>query len=123
VRTLPARAAVDGNSKYEITVRSHSPGPIQYSFLVYDSFVGEDGRQAHLDAPVGGLRDRDIKVRSDGSFTITVDSTPPDGRDNHIQTNENARVLLVRNTMNVTGKIRVGKMLFQCDLFHIARPL
>ncbi|MGO9994957.1 MAG: DUF1214 domain-containing protein [Steroidobacteraceae bacterium] len=89
---------VDGNSKYEITVRLHSPGPIQYSFLVYDSFVGEDGRQAHLDTPVAGLRDRDIKVRSDGSFTITVDSTPPDGRDNHIQTNENARALLVRNT-------------------------
>jgi hypothetical protein len=33
---------VDGNSKYEISVRSHAPGPIQYSFLVYDSFVGEE---------------------------------------------------------------------------------
>jgi hypothetical protein len=91
---------VDGKSKYEITVRTRAPGPIQYSFLVYDSYVGEDGRLAHLDAPVGGLRDRDIKVRSDGSFTITVDSTPSAGRDNHIQTNENARVLLVRNTFN-----------------------
>jgi hypothetical protein len=67
---------------------------------VYDSYVGEDGRQAHLDAPVAGLRDRDIKVGADGSFTITVDSTPPDGRDNHIQTNDSARVLLVRNTFS-----------------------
>jgi hypothetical protein len=89
---------VDGNSKYEISVRSHAPGPIQYSFLVYDSFVGEDGRQAHLDTPVAGLRDPDVKVGADGTFTITVDSSPANGRDNHIEINENARVLLVRNT-------------------------
>jgi hypothetical protein len=91
---------VDGASKYEISVRSSAPGPIQYSFLVYDSFVGEDGREAHLDAPVGGLRDSDIKVGADGAFTITVDASPANGRSNHIQTNENARVLLVRNTFN-----------------------
>jgi len=91
---------VDGASKYEIKVRLNAPGPIQYSFLVYDSFVGEDGRQAHLDAPVAGLRDRDIKVGADGAFTITVDGSAANGRDNHIQTNENARVLLVRNTFS-----------------------
>ena len=91
---------VDGKSKYEISVQTHTPGPIQYSFLVYDSFVGEDGRQAHLDTPVAGLRDRDIKVGADGSFKITVDSAPADGRDNHIQINDSARVLLVRNTFN-----------------------
>jgi Protein of unknown function (DUF1214) len=91
---------VDGASKYVISVHSHAPVPIQYSFLVYDSFVGEDGRQAHLDTPVAGLRDRDIKVGADGSFTITVDGTPANGRDNHIQTNDSARVLLVRNTFN-----------------------
>jgi hypothetical protein len=91
---------VDGESKYEISVRTHAPGPIQYSFLVYDSFVGEDGRQAHLDTPVAGLRDRDVKVEADGSFKITVDNTPANGRDNHIQTNDSARVLLVRNTFN-----------------------
>ena len=70
------------------------PAPIQYSFLVYDSFVGED----HLDTPIAGLRDRDIKVGGDGTFTISVDSSPTDGRANHIQTSANARVLLVRNT-------------------------
>jgi hypothetical protein len=93
-------APVDGASKYEIKVRSHAPGPLQFSFMVYDSFVGEDGRQANLDTPVGGLRDRDIKVAADGSFTITVDSTPANGRENHIQTNDTARVLLVRNTFS-----------------------
>jgi hypothetical protein len=91
---------VDGSSKYEISVRSHDPGPIQYSFLVYDSFVGEDNREAHLDTPVAGLRDRDIKANPDGAFTITVDPSPANGRSNHIQTNDNARVLLVRNTFS-----------------------
>ncbi len=91
---------VDAQSKYRITVHAAGPGPTQYSFLVYDSFVGEDGRVSHLDTPVAGLRDRDIKLNPDGSFVITVDASPADGRDNHIQTNENARVLLVRNTFN-----------------------
>jgi hypothetical protein len=91
---------VDASSKYLITVHAHGAGPIQYSFLVYDSFVGEDGRVSHLDTPVAGLRDRDIKTGPDGSFTITVDASPAGGRANHIQTNENARVLLVRNTFN-----------------------
>jgi hypothetical protein len=91
---------VDASSKYRITVHAHGTGPIQYSFLVYDSFVGEDGRVSHLDAPVAGLRDRDIKLNPDGSFAITVDASPANGRVNHIQTNDNARVLLVRNTFN-----------------------
>jgi Protein of unknown function (DUF1214) len=91
---------VDASSKYRITAHAHGTGPIQFSFLVYDSFVGEDGRVSHLDTPVAGLRDRDIKPNRDGSFDITVDASPANGRANHIQTNENARVLLVRNTFN-----------------------
>jgi Protein of unknown function (DUF1214) len=91
---------VDASSKYRITVHAHGTGPIQFSFLVYDSFVGEDGRVSHLDTPVAGLRDRDIKRNRDGSFDITVDASPANGRANHIQTNANARVLLVRNTFN-----------------------
>jgi len=91
---------VDGDSKYEIHVRSRGALPVQYSFLVYDSFVGEDGREADLDVPVAGLRDRDIHVGADGSFTLTVDASPANGRVNHIQTNGRARVLLVRNTFS-----------------------
>lgn len=91
---------IDGSSKYEISVRSHGPGPIQYSFLVYESFVGEDGKEAHLDTPVAGLRDRDIHVGADGAFTITVDASSANGRNNHLQINDAARVLLVRNTFS-----------------------
>jgi hypothetical protein len=91
---------IDGESKYELTVRSAVPGPVQYSFLVYDSFVGEDGRQNHLDTPITGLRDQDIKAHPDGSFSITIDSAPAGQRVNHLQTTPDARVLLIRNTFN-----------------------
>lgn len=94
-------APVDGASKYELTVRpTASRRPVQYSFLVYDSFVGEGGRQNNLDSPVAALRDQDIKPNADGSFTVTIDSGPANGRRNHLQTNSAARVLLIRNTLS-----------------------
>jgi len=91
---------VDGLSRYELTVRPSNPGPVQYSFLIYDSFVGENGRQDHLDAPLAALRDRDVKANPDGSFTVTIDNTPANGRPNHLQTSPDATVLLIRNTFN-----------------------
>jgi hypothetical protein len=91
---------VDGASRYEITVRTRSDAPVQSSFFVYDSFVGEGGKVTHLDTPVGGLLDRDIKVDADGHYTITLDNTPANGLANHIQTNAEARVLLIRNTFS-----------------------
>jgi len=94
---------VDGNSKYELTVKPAAPGPVQFSFLVYDSFVGEDGRQDHLDTPVAALRDQDVKPEADGSFKISIDSSPANGRSNHLQTTAAAKVLLIRNTFNEWG--------------------
>jgi len=94
---------VDGGSKYEITGKVEQPGPKQFSFLVYDSFFGEDGRRDHLDTPIAGLRDKDIKVNPDGTFKITLDSSPSAGRENHLQLNADARVLLVRNTFDDWG--------------------
>ena len=94
---------VDGASRYELTIRPTSPGPVQFSFIVYDSFVGEGGRQDNLDKPVAALRDQDVKPNPDGSFTITIDSTPANGRANHLQTSPEAKVLLIRNTFSDWG--------------------
>lgn len=95
---------VDGASKYEITVRPQPPGPVQFSFLLYDTYFGENTKQKNLDEPIAGLRDRDIKTEADGSFKITVDSDPVNGRPNHIQSNADAKILLIRNTFNDWGK-------------------
>ena len=95
-------APVDGESRYELKVRqtaSQNP-PVQYSFLIYDSFVGEEGRQDNLDTPVASLRDQDIKAEANGSFTVTIDAAPAKGRANHLQSTPRARVLLIRNTFS-----------------------
>jgi hypothetical protein len=91
---------IDGVSTYELTVRPHQPGPVQYSFFLYDSFMGEHGKRDNLDKPIGGLRDRDIKTAADGSFTVTIDSAADAGRTNHIRSNADARYLMVRNTFS-----------------------
>jgi hypothetical protein len=96
-------APIDGASRYELTIRPTAPGPVQFSFIVYDSFVGEGGRQDNLDTPVAALRDQDVKANADGSFTITIDSAPANGRPNHLQTSAQAKVLLIRNTFNDWG--------------------
>jgi len=91
---------VDGTSKYEITVHPKQPGPVQYSFLVYDNFDGETGNLKALDIPVAALKDSDIKTAADGSFTVTIDSDAANGRPNHLQSNARAKILLIRNTFN-----------------------
>jgi hypothetical protein len=96
-------APIDGASRYELTIRPTAPGPVQFSFIVYDSFVGEGGRQDNLDTPVAALRDQDVKANADGSYTITIDSAPANGRPNHLQTSAQAKVLLIRNTFNDWG--------------------
>lgn len=96
-------APVDGVSRYELTIRPTAPGPVQFSFIVYDSFVGEGGRQNNLDSPVAALRDQDVKANADGSFTITIDNAAANGRVNHLQTSPQAKVLLIRNTFNDWG--------------------
>jgi hypothetical protein len=96
-------APIDAASRYELTIHPTSPGPVQFSFIVYDSFVGEGGRQDNLDAPVAALRDQDVKANADGSFTITIDSAPANGRANHLQISPQAKVLLIRNTFNDWG--------------------
>ena len=94
---------IDGASRYELTIHPSSPGPVQFSFIVYDSFVGEGGRQDNLDTPVASLRDQDVKANADGSFTISIDSGPANGRANHLQTSSQAKVLLIRNTFSDWG--------------------
>jgi hypothetical protein len=91
---------IDGASKYELTIRPTAPGPVQFSFIVYDSFVGEGGKQDNLDTPIASLRDQDVKTNADGSFTISIDNSPANGRANHLQTSSQAKVLLIRNTFS-----------------------
>ncbi|MET0988453.1 MAG: hypothetical protein ABW034_23895 [Steroidobacteraceae bacterium] len=92
-------APIDGVSDYKLYVRRHGEGPLQFSFLVYSHFVTEDGHQDEVDKPIAGLKDTEVVWNSDGSFTLTIDPKPTNGRPNHIQSPPNAKQLLIRNTL------------------------
>lgn len=90
---------IDGESIYRITGRLAKAPGIQYSFLVYGSAPDEAERLKTIDTPLAGLLDKDLKTEADGSFVITIDSEPANGRVNHLQTNRYASKLLLRDTL------------------------
>lgn len=92
-------APVDGQSRYEINVRRHGTGPVQFSFMILSHFMGEDGHAKDVDRPLGGLRDADVVWTAADGFTITIDPEPAGGRPNHIQSTPDTRQLLIRNTL------------------------
>ncbi len=48
---------------------------------------------------VGLIDQRDLEIAADGSFVITLDETPVNGRKNHIQVTPDAQYLFVRDSM------------------------
>lgn len=48
---------------------------------------------------LASLEDRDLVRESDGSFVITIDDRPADGRPNHLQTQPGVKFLFVRDSM------------------------
>ena len=89
---------IDGQSHYEITGVRGDRAPAQETFLLYDSIPG-DG-EGPIDGPVGGIDDQKIVTGADGAFTITIGPEPRSGGANHIQTNANARILLIRDSLS-----------------------
>jgi hypothetical protein len=91
---------IDAESSYEIRVQQRSPAPTQFSFMIYDSYSGENTKQKSdlLDEPMAALLESAIQVDADGSYTVTVDGAPAGGRVNHMQSAEGAKVLMIRDT-------------------------
>jgi hypothetical protein len=77
-------------------VRDEVP-PAQVTYELMDTVPGLGG----LGDQLGLLTDRDMEYAEDGSFTITIDADPADGRrPNHIQCPPEARALFVRDTLS-----------------------
>lgn len=49
---------------------------------------------------LASLEDRDVVRAADGSFVITIDDRPANGRPNHLQTQPGVKFLFVRDSMN-----------------------
>ncbi|KAB8276390.1 hypothetical protein BDV30DRAFT_235841 [Aspergillus minisclerotigenes] len=86
-RTIPINNDVD----YVVTGYRHSPGPTDVSF----SLISDPNSQN----TVAYLAGSDLIVDSDGSYTITINSSAADGQTNHIQSTSSAVQLLIRNNL------------------------
>lgn len=90
------QVSLEDKGRYEIRGKRHQPGPVQSSFLLY----GDGKLLSGADTPAAGLLDRDIKTEADGSYLITLDNQPANGRPNHISITESRSDLLIRNSLN-----------------------
>ena len=92
--TVYRQVNVTVNASYEIRgFRNLSSGVF---FVLYDSWPGSDGTAGNT---LTVLDNRDLVVEQDGSFTVTLDAKPANGRDNHIQLLPGAHTLLMRDTL------------------------
>lgn len=76
---------VEGASRYEIRGRVKRPGPVEQHFVVMGSIPGTTPMNVEGAQVVGALRSDAMTIAPDGSFTVTVDRDPANGRPNHLQ--------------------------------------
>ena len=87
-RTVP----IAHGGRYEIhgTTTCAVPPSVNYSLMA-------DNTAAPVTLAL--LDSLDMTVAADGSFVVTIDATPADGRPNHIQTRRGAEFLMIRDAL------------------------
>ncbi|KTD51663.1 hypothetical protein Lqui_0507 [Legionella quinlivanii] len=86
-RTIP----IDGSLHYKIHGHREPSGLADASF----SLISNPNSQG----TVALLTNSELQIDADGNYEITIDSEPADGRINHIQSNDDAVMLFVRNSL------------------------
>lgn len=81
-------AGIEHGGSYRLTVRPVGTEPIQASFTLNGNF----GSTAIL----GNLESAELERAADGSFVITIDGEPANGRRNHLTTAPTAKFLFIR---------------------------
>ena len=80
---------ISGDERYEIHGRVGANRMTENYFTLWDANMGT----------VAVLNGRTMQVDDDGSFVITVDSAPPNGRPNHVQTTPEAHEFYIRDVL------------------------
>ena len=80
---------ISGDERYEIHGRVGQNRMTENYFTLWDPNMGT----------VAVLNGRTMQVDADGSFVITVDSGPADGRPNHVQTTPEAHEFYIRDVL------------------------
>ncbi|WP_145009427.1 hypothetical protein [Mycobacterium marseillense] len=85
---------ISGDERYEIHGRVGQHRMTENYFTLWDASMGT----------VDVLNGRTMSVDSDGSFTITVDSEPANGRPNHVRTTPAAHEFYIRDVLLDWGR-------------------
>jgi len=95
--------AIDGAASYVIEGRVIHPAPVQQTMVLHNEKSGADPNQKIKSQEVenGAVSLDTIPVARDGTFTVTVDSSPVNGRTNHLQSDPAVHdaYILVRDTI------------------------
>jgi hypothetical protein len=90
---------LDPALSYRITGRAGAHEPMQQSFIVYAALPGTQAMTRESAELVAVLADPEREA--DGkSFTITMDTSPANGRGNHLQLSDTAALLIVRDSLS-----------------------
>ncbi|OYD70425.1 DUF1214 domain-containing protein [Rhodococcus sp. OK302] len=112
-------AAISGASTYEIRGKVNYPGPTEQHFEMRDAVPGTTALTTEGGTQLAGLHSDDIVATADGSFVITLDAQPANGRSNHIQIPaEQDSFLIVRDLFNDWSTENVVRL----DLVRTAGP-
>ncbi|MBW8784686.1 MAG: hypothetical protein JF593_08605 [Novosphingobium sp.] len=87
-RTIP----IAHGGAYEIRGRSTCAEPPSVNYSLMADNTASPVTQTLLDS-------LDMDIAHDGSFTITADGAPPDGRRNHLQTRPGSDFLMIRDAL------------------------
>lgn len=87
---------IDGESHYELHGFRHRPEPAQVTYDLMDSVPGVRS----IGNQVAMLKDVQMQLAPDGSFKITIDPEPANGRPNHLRTTPETRALMIRDTLS-----------------------
>ncbi len=85
---------ISGDERYEIHGRVGAHRMTENYFTLWDANMGT----------VDVLNGRTMQVDSDGSFTITVDADPADGRPNHVRSTADAHEFYIRDVLLDWGR-------------------
>lgn len=85
---------ISGDERYEIHGRVGEHRMTENYFTLWDANMGT----------VDVLNGRTMRVDADGSFTITVDSEPANGRPNHVRTTPAAHEFYIRDVLLDWGR-------------------
>lgn len=80
---------ISGDERYEIRGRVGAHRMTENYFTLWDDSMGTEGL----------LDGHDLVTDDDGSFVVTVDSDPPGGRPNHVQSTPAAHEFYIRDVM------------------------